>query len=101
MKMFVIAGLLAASVASAAQAASAAELVGAETPRLGAFAGARLRLPLGERARQRVHAELTLAPILQLRGADGAVRQRFGRGLELGVAQDRPLELSLAGTRLD
>jgi hypothetical protein len=38
---------------------------------------------------------------MQARGSDGAGRTRFGEGLELGIAQDRPLELSLAGTRVD
>src|SRR4051794_8809155 len=101
MNRLVIAGLLAAAMASAAQPASAADLGGRETPRMDAFAGVRVRMPLGNSARQPVRAELTLAPMLHLQGGDGAVRTRFGRGFELGLAHNRSLQLSLAGTRLD
>jgi hypothetical protein len=101
MKRFVIAALLAAQMTIAAEPALAADLGGRDTPQMGAFAGVRLRMPLGDGARQRVQAGLTLTPILHVRDSAGAVRTRFGHGLELGVAQNRPLELSLAGTRLD
>jgi hypothetical protein len=101
MKRFVIAGLLAAQVITAAQPALAADLVERDGPLMGAFAGARLRMPLGHRGHQRLRAGLTLAPTMRVRDSDGAVRARFGEGLELGVAQDRPLGLSFAGRRLD
>lgn len=101
MKRFAIASLLAAQAATVAQPVMAADLVERETPMMGAFAGARIRMALGDRAHQRLRAGLTLAPTMHARGSDGAVRTRFGEGLELGVAPRRPLELSLAGTRLD
>jgi hypothetical protein len=101
MKKFVIAGLLAAQMTAAAQPASAADLVARERPLVGAFAGARLRIPLGDNAHRRVRAGLTLAPTLHVPGSDGVARTRFGEGLELGIAPRRPLELSVAGTRVD
>ena len=101
MKRFAIACLLAAQVAAAAEPALAADLIERGAPQIGAFAGARLRVPLGHRTHQRVRAGLTIAPTMHARGSDGAVRTQFGEGLELGVAQDRPIELSFAGSRLD
>lgn len=101
MKRVAIASLLAAQAVTTAEPILAAELVERETPHMGAFAGARLRMPLGDRAHPRLRAGLTIAPTMHVRGSDGASRTRFGEGLELGIAQDRPLELSFAGTRLD
>src|SRR4051812_1173591 len=101
MKRLVIAGLVAAQMMIAAQPALAADLVGREPPRMGGFAGVRMRIPMSDAAGQRVHAGLTLAPILRVRDGDGAVRRQFGQGLELGVAPGESLELSVAGTRLD
>jgi hypothetical protein len=101
MKKFAIVGLLAAQITAAAQPALAADLVAQERPVIGAFAGARLRIPFGDNAHQRVRAGLTLAPTLHVLGSDGVARTRFGEGLELGIAPRRPLELSFAGTRLD
>ena len=79
----------------------AAELIAREAPQIGAFAGARLRIPLGNSARQRLRAGLTIAPTMNARGMDGASRTRFGDGFELGIARGQRLELSLAGTRID
>jgi hypothetical protein len=101
MKRFVIVGLVAAQMMIAAQPALAADLVGREPPRMGGFAGATVRIPMGDAAGRRVRAGLTLAPILRVRDGAGAVRTQFGEGLELGLAPGDPLELSLAGTRLD
>lgn len=101
MKRFAIFSLLAAQVMAAAQPAMGATLVEREVPQMGVFAGARLRMPLGDRAHQRLRAGLTIAPTMHVRDSEGAVRTRFGEGLELGVAQDRPISLSFAGTRLD
>jgi len=101
MKRLMMAALLGGQLLGAAQPAMAADLVERDMPQMGAFAGVRLRMPLGDRAHQRLRAGLTLAPTLHARGSDGALRTRFGEGLELGFAQNRPLELSFAGTRLD
>ena len=100
MKRLTMASLAAAQIMLAAQPAMAADLGddrGASVQRNGAFAGARLRVPLGGPAGQKVRGGLTMAPVLQGRQADGSVRTRFGEGLELGFAgRDRP-ELSLGG----
>jgi hypothetical protein len=101
MKSFVIAGLVAAQILTVAQPVLAADLAERETPQMGAFAGVRLRMPLGDRARQRLRAGLTIAPTMHVRDSDGASRTRFGEGFELGFASNRPLELSFASTRLD
>ena len=101
MKKAMIAALLGGQLLSAAHPALAADPVGRDTPLMGAFAGVRLRMPLGDRGQQRLRAGLTIAPTMQVRSSDGAARTRFGEGLELGLAPNRPLELSLAGTRLD
>jgi len=101
MKKLMMAALLAGQLTVAAQPAFAAELVERERPLMGAFAGARLRMPLGDRAHQRLRAGLTIAPTLHARDSDGGVRTRFGEGVELGFTPNRPLELSFAGTRLD
>src|SRR5687767_5968587 len=89
MKKLLIAALAAAQIG--AQPALAAELAderGAAAQRQGAFAGARLRIPLdGTRARK-PQAGLTLAPMVQGRAADGSQRTRFGEGLELRLAGD-------------
>lgn len=98
MKKLTIAALVAAQLASVAQPAMAADLVQQETPRMGAFAGARLRIPLGgAREERRLRAGLTLAPTMRNQGADGASRLSFGEGLEFGIAGREPARLSLAG----
>jgi len=101
MKRLLIASLVAAQALGAAQPAQAAELIAREAPQIGTFAGARLRVPLGNRAHQRLRAGLTIAPTMHARGSDGVSRTRFGEGFELGIARGQRLELSLAGTRID
>jgi hypothetical protein len=64
--------------------------------RTGAFAGARLRLPLGPARTERLRAGLTVAPMVEARQSDGSVRTRFGEGLELGVSGDETVGLSFA-----
>jgi len=68
--------------------------------RASAFAGARLRIPLGGEAKARPEASLALAPMLSRRTAGGRLTSSFGRGVELGVANRQP-ELKLAGIRAD
>ena len=98
MKKLTIAALLAAQL-TAAQPALAAELVTQEAPQMGAFAGARLRVPLGgEREQRRLRAGLTLAPTMHVRDSAGSERLRFGEGLELGITGREPVRLSFGGT---
>lgn len=102
MKKLTIGALLAAQVPGAVQPAAAADLVERDRPQIGAFAGARLRIPLGgAREERRLRAGLTLAPTMRVRHADGASRLRFGEGIEFGVAGREPVRLSLAGTPVD
>jgi hypothetical protein len=95
MKSLLIAGLVAAQIMVAAQPAMAAELGderGATSQRHGAFAGARLRLPLGGAADRKLRAGVTVAPIVQSADAGESRRIRFGEGLELGFAgRDKPV----------
>ena len=104
MKRLMMAAIVAAQVAGSSQAAFAAELAnhdGAAVQRQGAFAGARIRIPLGGADRQKVRAGLTVAPLRQSRAGDGGLRTGFGRGLELGVGESGRPALSLAGQRVD
>jgi hypothetical protein len=65
----------------------------------GAFAGARLRVPLGGAKERKVRAGLTLAPVVALRQADGKPRTRFAEGVEMGFSAGKP-RLSLGGLPL-
>jgi hypothetical protein len=97
MKKMTIAAVLAAQL-SAAQPAFAAEPIDAGNPRMGAFGGLTVRVPLDGRAGEReVRAGLTLAPTLRSLTAEGAPRLRIGEGLELDVTGRRPATLRLAG----
>ncbi|HEV2866278.1 MAG TPA: hypothetical protein VGX37_07165, partial [Allosphingosinicella sp.] len=98
MKKLMIAALLAGQIASAAPAA-AAELAAGHETQPGAFAGLRLRVPLDRNVPDRgVRAGFTVAPALQTRDIQGASRTRIGEGIELGLAGDRRVQLSLGGT---
>lgn len=101
MKKLMIAALLAAHAPAAAQPGTA-DFAPARETGTGAFAGMRVRVPLGGNpADRQLRAGLMVAPTLHSRRADGGTRTRFGEGLELGLHQDRPLELTFAGTRVD
>lgn len=98
MKNVAIAALVAGQLLTAAQPALAAELVDSHGQQIGAFAGARLRVPLDGNVRQRrIRAGLTLAPTLRTLAADGQSQLRFGEGLELGITGREPVRLLLAG----
>jgi hypothetical protein len=98
MKRIAIAALIAAqTIAQPAFAADFGDQQAESAQRQGAFAGARLRVPLGGEARGKARAGLALAPVLQGRRADGSVGTRFGEGVEFGFAGGKKAELSLAG----
>jgi hypothetical protein len=103
MRLATAAALIAAQILGAASA-SAAELpdpaASAGPARTGAFAGARLRVPLGARKDQQARLGLALAPLQRRQSADGEVRLRFGEGVELEIAGREPVALRLAGQRL-
>ena len=103
MKSVTIAALLAAQLAIAAQPALAADLGdqrSAGIQRQGAFAGARLRIPLNGTNAGKAQAGLTVAPILQGRQADGSIRTRFGEGLELRLSGTAKPQLAFGGRTL-
>jgi hypothetical protein len=67
--------------------------------RPGAFVGARIKLPLGERAMAR--AELAIAPTQSRISASGLVRTGIGEGVALSFdAKSKPF-LTVAGSRAD
>lgn len=97
MRKIVIAGLVAAAqVLPASQPATAAELNQDRTAaasQVSAFAGARLRVPLG--GREKPQAGLALTSTLR-NGPTGELR--FARGAELGFSgRESKLGLSIAG----
>jgi hypothetical protein len=97
MRTLLIAGIAAGQILAAAQPALAAELHQdrAGTPnQVAAFAGARLRVPLGG-GREKPRAGLALTSTMR-GGATGELR--FARGAELGFSNDEPIRLTLAGT---
>lgn len=100
MKTLAIAAMVSAQLVVAAQPASAADLgdpQAVSSQRQGAFAGARLRVPLSGEKAGKARAALTMAPLLYGRQTDGAMRTRFGEGVELGFAGTDGLALSFAG----
>jgi hypothetical protein len=99
MRLSSIAALAAAVSMAAAQPVAAAELHETQAQRMGAFAGARLRIPLGgDEGRRQVRAGLTVAPTLHSRSMDGASRLRIGQGVEFGLTGREPVHLSIGGT---
>ena len=98
MRKLIIAAFLAGQVMTVSQPALAADLAEAEQPRMGAFGGLRVRIPLDGDARQRqVRAGLTVAPTMQGANMEGERPLRIGEGVELGIRGNRPLSLSVAG----
>src|SRR5688500_3382426 len=103
MKSLTMSALVAAQIMLAAQPAVAADLGderGAASQRQGAFAGARLRIPLGGAKAEKARAGLALAPVLQGRQADGRVRTRFGEGMELRLAGGDKPRFAIGGRTL-
>ncbi|HEY0043666.1 MAG TPA: hypothetical protein VGB62_03865 [Allosphingosinicella sp.] len=103
MKKLLIAAVLFAQAASFVGRAEAAELSGrveAQETRMGAFAGARLRIALGDTKRERVRAGLAVASALHRIDQAGNARVGIGEGLEYGFTETRAPSLSLAGYRV-
>ncbi|MFL6846609.1 MAG: hypothetical protein ACJ8ER_17220 [Allosphingosinicella sp.] len=95
MKRLLIAAVAAASMVGASQPAAGADLVqdGMRSPaQVSAFAGARLRVPLG--GREKPQAGLALTSTMRS-GPTGELR--FAKGAELGFSGDDTLRLSFAG----
>lgn len=102
MKTIAAASLIAAQLLAAAPA-RAADLVANADPaqvRMGAFAGARVRLDVGGRHDGRVRAGLALTPFSRSQTGDGRIALRYGEGLEFGIAGREPAQVRLAGFRL-
>jgi hypothetical protein len=103
MKKLTMAALVAAQIMVAAQPAAAAEIIddkGMASQRHGAFAGARLRVPLGGEGDRKARAGLAVAPIAQSERGDGSRRFRFGEGFELGLNGRDKAELAFGGTKV-
>jgi hypothetical protein len=99
MKRLMIMAAIGGQLMAAAQPALAAEFAEQRTQQMGAFAGLRVRMPLDGHVEQRqLRAGLALAPAMHSRAMNGESRLRIGEGLELGLAGDEPVHLSLAGT---
>lgn len=103
MRKLLIAAVLAAQLGPLAAPSFAADLAAEaqqRESRLGAFAGARLRIGLGggER-RERVRVGVSVAPTLHM-VEDGAASLRIGEGLEYGLTERRPAGVSVGGHRI-
>jgi hypothetical protein len=97
MKNLLIAGVVGAQILASAQPALAADLPQdrmAASSQVSAFAGARLRVPLGG-GKEKPQAGLALTSTMRS-GATGELR--FAKGAELGFSGDRTVRLSLNGT---
>src|SRR5687768_1693087 len=101
MRSSVLSLLVAAQFMLAAQPALAAGLRSGEPTRIGVFTGVQLRVPLGGARAETPRASLGIAPTARSEQLDGSTRTRIGEGLQLSLSPNRPVELNLAGTRLD
>ena len=63
----------------------------------GTFVGARVRVSLDGSRRAPVRAGLVAGPAFRADRSDGSRSFRFGEGVEIGIAGNRPLALSIAG----
>jgi hypothetical protein len=98
---FIMIALAGGQIAAAAAPARAAEIDDRQASgqrQFGAFAGARLRMPLGGNESGKARAGLALAPTVHSLRSDGSLRTRFGEGMELGLTDRKNPRLSLAGT---
>ncbi len=103
MKFLAIFSFVAAQLLASAQPAWAADLGDAGGPaaqRHGAFAGARLRLPLGGERGAKARVGVTVAPLVESRGSDGSLKTRFGEGMEIGFSGSETAGLRVGGKSL-
>ncbi|HEY0086374.1 MAG TPA: hypothetical protein VGB65_10745 [Allosphingosinicella sp.] len=102
MRKLLIAAVVLAQLGPCAASVQAAELAAGpqqQQTRMGAFAGARLRVTLGGK-KQTVRAGLMAAPSVRS-VRDGASSLRIGEGLEYGLSDRRPQPgLSFAGREI-
>jgi opacity protein-like surface antigen len=101
MKKLVATAALAAQFMSGPAVAASLQPVEFGAARSGAFAGARLKLPIGGREPGQMRAGLGIGPMLSAQGTDGRIRTSFGDGLEFGMRESSPARLSIAGRSLD
>jgi hypothetical protein len=100
MRKLIIATLVGSQIMASAAPAAAADLderQASSQRQLGAFAGARLRIPLGGSESGKARAGLALAPTLHSLRSDGSLRTRHADGVELSLAGQRKMQLTLAG----
>lgn len=102
MKTIAAASLIAAQLLAAAPVRAADLAIAADQAqvRMGAFAGARVRLAFGGRDQGRLRAGLALAPFSRSQTIDGRAAFRYGEGFEFGIAGREPAGFRLAGYRL-
>lgn len=98
--LLIVSLVLAPLAATPAVAASIADHPPAAQHRVGAFAGARLRIAMGGEHAGQPRIGLAVAGIDHRRAGDGGIGTRFAEGVEFGFAADRRLGLSLAGRPL-
>lgn len=99
MKHWMMAALIAGQLSAAAAPLHAADLVATDPAggqQMGAFAGARLRVPLDGHRRETTRLALTAAPTMHMMRSNGERRMRIGEGFELG-GQGNQLRLNYAG----
>lgn len=102
MRLAIIAGLVAGQILVTAQPVAAADFAEGRSIETGAFAGLRVRVPLGaDPERRGITAGLTVAPTMRSTTMDGRSRLGIGEGIELGIRQRENVTLRLAGTRFD
>jgi hypothetical protein len=100
MRGFMMLALAAGQIVAATAPARAAEIDDRQLisqRQVGAFAGARLRVPLGGKESGRARTGLALAPTVHSLRSDGSLRTRFGEGVEFGLTDRKNVQLSLAG----
>jgi hypothetical protein len=98
MNKYLFAAALGGAVLATASPAFSADIndsVGAGPAAFGAFAGARLRVPMGGREAPKAGLAVTHVRL------DGSGARRFSKGVELGFAGGDRLQLSIAGQRVD
>ena len=100
MRRLVIASLVVAQLASPGVAADLVTERNVVAQEAGAFAGARLRVPLSGTSSGPARAGFVMAPTLRTERSDRSSALRFGEGVELGLTRRGTASLTLAGRPL-